>query len=213
MIVGQALDMAAHQPDVGNVIVHRAGDLLVLVDSGVTTAFRDAIRSAADDLAPWSKILLLTTHGHPDHVGNNDLVNDLGDGLDRSNVQHFVSAHDASQYRDDGLPYWITSLERVSGLVPGFEDPADAARRLLAMYRPYVPVTDVTRTYEELPLEHLVIGSQHVSVGRSETVPSRSSAPTATAPARSSSTFPGHDCCTCPTNRTGRAARCTTPTR
>ncbi len=163
MIVGQALDMAAHQPDVGNVIVHRAGDLLVLVDSGVTTAFRDAIRSAADDLAPWSKILLLTTHGHPDHVGNNDLVNDLGDGLDRSNVQHFVSAHDASQYRDDGLPYWITSLERVSGLVPGFEDPADAARRLLAMYRPYVPVTDVTRTYEELPLEHLVIGSQHVS--------------------------------------------------
>ncbi|MGV9863641.1 MBL fold metallo-hydrolase [Rhodococcus koreensis] len=163
MIVGQALDMAAHQPDVGNVIVHRAGDLLVLVDSGVTTAFRDAIRSAADDLAPWSKILLLTTHGHPDHVGNNDLVSDLGDGLDRSNVQHFVSAHDASQYRDDGLPYWITSLERVSGLVPGFEDPADAARRLLAMYRPYVPVTDVTRTYEELPLEHLVIGSQHVS--------------------------------------------------
>ncbi|MEN0139977.1 MAG: MBL fold metallo-hydrolase, partial [Rhodococcus sp. (in: high G+C Gram-positive bacteria)] len=156
-------DMAAQQPDVGNVIVHRAGNLLVIVDSGVTTAFRDAIRSAAEDLAPWSKILLLTTHGHPDHVANNDLITDLGAELDRSDLHHYVSAHDASQYRDRGLPYWITSLGRVSGLVPGFDDPADAARRLLAMYQPYVPVTDITRTYEELPLEHLVIGSQHVS--------------------------------------------------
>lgn len=81
MIVGQELDMVAGQPDVCNVIVHRAGDLLVLVDSGVTSVFRDAIRSAADDLAPWSNILLLTTHGHPDHVGNNDLIAELGDGL------------------------------------------------------------------------------------------------------------------------------------
>ncbi|MBC2893280.1 MBL fold metallo-hydrolase [Rhodococcus sp. 4CII] len=163
MIVGQELDMVAGQPDVCNVIVHRAGDLLVLVDSGVTSVFRDAIRSAADDLAPWSNILLLTTHGHPDHVGNNDLIAELGDGIDRANVHHFVSAHDAVQYRDHGISYWITSLGRVSGLVPGFEDPSAAARQLLAMYRPYVPVTDITRTYEELPLEHLVIGSQHVS--------------------------------------------------
>ena len=163
MIVGQELDMAARQPDVGNVIVHRAGDLLVLVDSGVTTVIRDAIRSAADDLAPWSKILLLTTHGHPDHVGNNDIITDLGDGLDRSNVHHFVSAHDASQYHDHGLAYWTTSLDRVSGLVPGFEDSSAAALRLLAMYQPYVPITDLTRTYEELPPDHLVIGSQHMS--------------------------------------------------
>src|SRR6476661_7197352 len=156
MIVGQELDLVGGQPDVCNVIVHRAGDLLVLVDSGVTSVFRDAIRSAAEDLAPWSKILLLTTHGHPDHVANNDLVTELGEGIDRANVHHFVSAHDAGQYHDDGMSYWITSLGRVSGLVPGFEDPSAAARQLLAMYQPYVPITDVTRTYEELPLEHLV---------------------------------------------------------
>ena len=51
----------------------------------------------------------------PDHVGNNDIITNLGDGLDRSNVHHSVSAHDASQYHDHGLPYWTTSLDRVSG--------------------------------------------------------------------------------------------------
>lgn len=155
--------MAARQPDVCNVIVHRTGDLLVIVDSGVTSTIRDAIRSAAEDLAPWSKILLLTTHGHVDHVGNNDIVKDLGAELNPSDVRHFVSVHDVDQYHDDGLSYWTTSLARISGLVPGFEDPAAAARGLISMFQPFVPITEITRTYEELPLEHLRIGSQHMS--------------------------------------------------
>ena len=155
--------MAARQPDVCNVIVHRTGELLVIVDSGVTSTVRDAIRSAADDLAPWSRILLLTTHGHPDHVGNNDIVKELGAQLDPSSIRHYVSAHDVAQYHDHGLSYWTTSLGRVSGLVPGFEDPATAAHRLLDLFQPMVPITDITRTFEELPLEHLTIGSQHMS--------------------------------------------------
>ena len=163
LIMGQELDMRARQPDVCNVIVHRAGDVLVLIDSGVTSTIRDAIRSAAEDIAPWSKILLLTTHGHPDHVGNNDIVKDLGAQLDRADVRHFVSAHDAGQYQDNGLSYWTTSLKRVSGLVSGFEDPVAAARRLLGMFQPMVPITDITRTYEELPMEHLRVGSLHMS--------------------------------------------------
>lgn len=163
LIMGQELDMRARQPDVSNVIVHRTGDLLVLIDSGVTSTIRDSIRSAAGDLAGWSKILLLTTHGHADHVGNNDIVNDLGTGLDRSDVHHFVSAHDAGQYHDNGLHYWTTSLSRVSGLVPGFDDPVPAARGLLGMFQPMIPITGITRTYEELPMEHLTIGSLHLS--------------------------------------------------
>ena len=163
LIVGQELNMAAGQPDVCNVIVHRTGDTLVLVDSGVTSTIRDAIRTVADDLGPWSKILLLTTHGHPDHVGNNDIVKELGADLDPSAVQHFVSAYDAGQYRDLGISYWTTNLSRISGLVPGFDDPAATAHRLLGLFHPMVPITDITRTYEELPMEHLTIGTQHVS--------------------------------------------------
>jgi glyoxylase-like metal-dependent hydrolase (beta-lactamase superfamily II) len=163
LIVGQELVMAVGQPDVCNVIVHRAGDTLVIVDSGVTSTIRDAIRSAAQNLGPWSKILLLTTHGHPDHVGNNDIITELSAHLDPSDVQHFVSAYDAAQYRDLGVSYWTTNLTRLSGLVPGFDDPAVAARRLLDMFQPMVPITDFTRTFEELPMEHLTIGTQHVS--------------------------------------------------
>ncbi|CAM3956435.1 MBL fold metallo-hydrolase [Smaragdicoccus niigatensis] len=162
MIVGQELIMAAGQPDVCNVIVHRTGELLVVVDTGATSVVRDAIRSIADDLRPWSKVLLLTTHAHIDHVANNDLIHELGAGLDPADVQHYVSAHDAAQY-PASVGYWVTSMSRVSGLAPGFDDPEAAARRLLGLFEPVVAVTDVTRTYEELPLEHLTIGTQHLS--------------------------------------------------
>ncbi|MCE5292633.1 MAG: MBL fold metallo-hydrolase, partial [Nocardiaceae bacterium] len=64
LIVGQELNMAAGQPDVCNVILHRTGDVLVIVDTGATSVIRDAIRSIAEDLQPWSKVLLLTTHAH-----------------------------------------------------------------------------------------------------------------------------------------------------
>jgi glyoxylase-like metal-dependent hydrolase (beta-lactamase superfamily II) len=163
LIVGRELDIAARQPDVCNVIVHRTGDTLVIVDSGLTSIVRDAIRAAAGELGPWSKLLLLTTHGHPDHVGNNDIVEELGAELDPADVQHYVSAYDANQYRDKGISYWTTNLGRVAGLVPGFDDPAAAARRLLDLFEPMVPITGNTRTYEELPLEHLAIGNQHLS--------------------------------------------------
>ncbi|MCX4960718.1 hypothetical protein [Streptomyces virginiae] len=39
---------------------HRAGDTLVLVDTGVTTPFRTARREAADPDAPWSRPPLRT---------------------------------------------------------------------------------------------------------------------------------------------------------
>lgn len=48
----------------------------MLVDTGVTAAFRAALREAADRVGHWSRALVLTTHGHLDHVGNNDLADE-----------------------------------------------------------------------------------------------------------------------------------------
>ena len=69
LVLGQVLDVAHDQPDVANALVHRAGEVLFLVDTGVTTAIRDALRAAVDRVGPWSRLVVLTTHGHPDRAG------------------------------------------------------------------------------------------------------------------------------------------------
>lgn len=52
LVVGRELDLAHGRPDVANALVHRAGDTLVLVDTGVTEPFRTALREAAGRVGP-----------------------------------------------------------------------------------------------------------------------------------------------------------------
>jgi hypothetical protein len=57
LVFGQALDVAHDKPDAANALVHRAGQTLFLVDTGVTDAFRAACgrRSTASARGPaWS---------------------------------------------------------------------------------------------------------------------------------------------------------------
>ncbi|MEU8776980.1 MBL fold metallo-hydrolase [Streptomyces sp. NPDC048606] len=152
LVLGRELDLDHGRPDVANALVHRAGDTLVLVDTGVTTAFRAALREATRRVGPWSRALLLTTHGHPDHVGNNDLVDELG-----VPAEHYVPAPDLDQMRDP-VAYWARSLARVAGVVP-VPDPAGAAEGLMALFSPMRPFAAGTRTYEELVPERIRIGS------------------------------------------------------
>lgn len=51
LVIGQELDMAKGQPDVGNALLHRVDDTLFLVDTGVTAAFRSALTEAIDRVA------------------------------------------------------------------------------------------------------------------------------------------------------------------
>ncbi|EFL13571.1 MBL fold metallo-hydrolase [Streptomyces sp. C] len=153
LVAGQALDLARGRPDVANALVHRTGDTLVLVDTGVTEPFRAALREAADRVGPWSRVLLLTTHGHLDHVGNNDLADVLG-----VPAEHYVPAPDLGQMRDP-VAYWVRAFERVAGLgvLPG--PPREAAEKVVSLFRPLRPFGATTRTYEERPPERIRIGS------------------------------------------------------
>lgn len=152
LVLGQELDLAHDQPDVANALVHRAGDTLVLVDTGVTPAFRAALRAAADRVGPWSRALLLTTHGHPDHVGNNDLADELG-----VPVEHYVPAPDLDQMQDP-QSYWVRSFERIAWAAPL---PApELADKVMSLFAPMRPFAATTRTYEERPPERIRIGSQ-----------------------------------------------------
>ncbi|MFE2476598.1 MBL fold metallo-hydrolase [Streptomyces sp. NPDC059389] len=152
LVLGQELDVERGQPDVGNALVHGAGETLVVVDTGVTEAFRAALREAMDRVGPWSRVLVLTTHGHPDHVGNNDLADELG-----VPVEHRVPAPDLDQMRDPAS-YWVRAFERVEGMAP-LPAPALAGPALVSLFRPYRPFAATARTYEERPLERIRIGS------------------------------------------------------
>ncbi|MFD0266235.1 MBL fold metallo-hydrolase [Streptomyces sp. NPDC127106] len=153
LVLGQELDVEHDQPDVANALVHRVGDTLVMIDTGVTAAFRAALRDAADRVGPWSRALVLTTHGHPDHVGNNDLADELG-----VPVEHYVPALDLDQMRDPAS-YWVRSFDRITGLPPLPAPPAATAGKVVSLFQPMRPFGATTRTYEERPLERIRIGS------------------------------------------------------
>ncbi|MFD8981308.1 MBL fold metallo-hydrolase [Streptomyces sp. NPDC059564] len=153
LVLGQELDVGHDQPDVANALAHRAGDTLVLVDTGVTAAFRAALREAADRVGPWSRALVLTTHGHLDHVANNDLADELG-----VPAEHYVPAADLDQMRDPAS-YWVSSFDRITGLAP-LPAPSALAGQVVSLFQPMRPFGATTRTYEERPLERIRIGSQ-----------------------------------------------------
>ncbi|WP_181784029.1 MBL fold metallo-hydrolase [Pseudonocardia pini] len=153
LVLGQELDVAKDQPDVANALVHRVGDTLVLVDTGVTTGFRAALKAATATVGPWTRALVLTTHGHPDHVGNNDLADELG-----VPVEHYVPARDLDQMRDPA-PYWVHSFSRLPGVVPLVAPPSLAGTKVASLFQPMLPFGATTRTYEERPLERIRIGS------------------------------------------------------
>jgi glyoxylase-like metal-dependent hydrolase (beta-lactamase superfamily II) len=153
LVLGQELDVAHDQPDVANALVHRVEDTLVLVDTGVTSAFRAALKAATRRVGEWSRAVVLTTHGHPDHVGNNDLADELG-----VPVEHFVPARDLDQMRDPSA-YWTRSMARIAGVVPMPAPPSLAGNKVVSLFQPLRPFGSATRTYEERPLERIRIGS------------------------------------------------------
>ncbi|MFJ6780568.1 MBL fold metallo-hydrolase [Streptomyces yangpuensis] len=151
LVLGQELDLAHDRPDVANALAHRAGDTLVLVDTGAGRAFRAALRTAADRIGPWSRALVLTTHGHLDHVGNNDLADELG-----VPAEHYVPARDLDQMRDP-KSYWARSFQRIAWAAP-LPAPALAAQ-VVSLFAPMRPFAAATRTYEQRPLERIRIGA------------------------------------------------------
>jgi glyoxylase-like metal-dependent hydrolase (beta-lactamase superfamily II) len=161
LVIGQELDVAHEQPDVGHALVHRAGEYLVLVDTGVTEAFRAALRTAVDRVGPWSRLLLLTTHGHTDHVGNNDLVDELA--AERGvPAEHWVPARDLAQMRDP-VTYWEHAFDRIAGVAALPAPPALSASKIVSLFQPLRPFGATTRAYEERPLERLRLGSARMT--------------------------------------------------
>jgi len=157
LVLGQPLVFDKGQPDVANALLHRVDDTLFLVDTGVTEAFRKALLTAVDRLGPWQHLVLLTTHGHVDHIGNNDLIDQLA--AERNvKVEHFLPALDAQQMIDP-LAYWSSNFDQVGGVVPLPAPPKLVASKVVSLFTPMRPFGRTSRSYEELPLERISIGT------------------------------------------------------
>ena len=158
LVLGQDLNVAANQPDVANVLLHRVGRTLFMIDTGVTVEFRAAVKNAVDLVGQWDRLVVLITHGHPDHVGNNDLADELAHerGIP---AEVLVPAADLRQMQNPQA-YWKSQLDRVPGLAPLPASPGLAAVKITSLFEPYHPFSDHTHTDEQTPPEAIIIGSR-----------------------------------------------------
>ena len=161
LVLGQEVDVDKGQPDAGNALVHRVDDTLFLVDTGVTNEFRAALIRAIERVGPWHKLVLLTTHGHVDHIGNNDLPDELASTKDIT-VEHYVPVHDLPQMVDP-LHYWKATFDRVVGVTPWPAPPGLVANKVVSLFQPLRPFGRTTRAFEELPLERFAVGAQRLT--------------------------------------------------
>jgi len=134
-------------PDLPTTAVFRSGPRLYLLDTGVGPEQRDAIlelakRSAAEE--PIEELVLLNSHGHLDHLGNNDVIGEIP----AKKASHYIprAARPALRFESffgamykRGLPYFdyleglalppdaVASLLRALGADSGLTG-ADVAR-------------------------------------------------------------------------------------
>jgi glyoxylase-like metal-dependent hydrolase (beta-lactamase superfamily II) len=81
--------------NVPNIMALHAGRELYLLDSGLGPAQRAAITGLASRLAGrFDRVTLLNSHGHADHMGNNDVLADLG----AARTQHLISEKSAPYF-------------------------------------------------------------------------------------------------------------------
>lgn len=123
-------------PDIPTIAVYRTDRTLYLLDTGVGPVQRDAIRTLASRDAPPDELVLLNSHGHIDHLGNNDLVEQLAAGTRRHLIPRAARASvDFEPFFRDlyrrGLPYfdYLEGLDldptTVAGLLQALGAPAD----------------------------------------------------------------------------------------
>ncbi len=153
LVTGRPMNLAALEADVANALVHVAGDTLYLVDSGATPDFREPLRRVFGQAGAVRRIVLVNTHGHPDHVGNNGIVHEL----DAADVEHWLPRADLPIMHDSGA-YFSANFADVDAYQP-LPMPADQmADGLHTMFDPLDTHLEGARRFEDAVLEPLAVG-------------------------------------------------------
>jgi len=154
MVVGRELAVEKGEADIANSILFKDEDVVYWIDSGATAAFVGPLRQAFDQLKPYAKVVLVNTHGHVEHVGNNALLNELG----AASVEHYIPQAEIAKARDY-LQYFTGAFTPVAPYIESFADPAAGAAKLMTLFEPLNVETGVMTTLESRPFQEIIVGS------------------------------------------------------
>jgi glyoxylase-like metal-dependent hydrolase (beta-lactamase superfamily II) len=165
--------------DVPNVLAYRHGERMYLLDSGAGPTIRASILKVLHDVGPVESFTLLNSHGHADHVGNNDVIR-LAQAKQRNHYiahaglplldapSYFASQFSTlSAYYDPTAGYQVHRMRwRAAGVGRDVAQAILGERRTLELFfARYLrrfgqlrPSPETMRTYESLPTRPFVIG-------------------------------------------------------
>jgi glyoxylase-like metal-dependent hydrolase (beta-lactamase superfamily II) len=153
LIVGLARDMEKNIPNIANAVMYKVGSTLVVIDNGATEGFREYLNKASDQLRPFNKAILLITHGHCDHTGNNGWIDTLG-----VPAVAYISNADLSMMRDQAGTY-APLVDSVAPFVPHLPSGKEFAAAALRPFGKLDLDTKSLQFFETLPLERIEIGT------------------------------------------------------
>jgi len=151
-IVGRPRDMEKKIADVANVVMYKSGSTLVVVDDGATPGFREYLNKAADQLKPFDKAVLIITHGHTDHTGNNGWIDTLG-----VPAMAYMSDHDVAMMRDQ-VGAFAPLVDAVRPFVPGLPAGKQFMEGMIAQFGELDLEMKSLTFFETLPLEEIEVG-------------------------------------------------------
>jgi glyoxylase-like metal-dependent hydrolase (beta-lactamase superfamily II) len=87
LVEGKIPSTIMKEPDIANSVVYKADNILYIFDTGATVFFRSRLHSAIERLRPFKKVILMNSHCHPDHVGNNSILKEING----AETEHYIS--------------------------------------------------------------------------------------------------------------------------
>jgi glyoxylase-like metal-dependent hydrolase (beta-lactamase superfamily II) len=154
MVIGRVLDVAKGQADIGNAVLYRRRETLYMIDTGATLSFRPFLRKAINELRPFRNVVLLNSHGHLDHTGNNAMVTRIAGPR---HWCYYMSRRDFP-IADNRTAWLLRAVRLISGYVPGFDDPGAATHQILSLFDPQSTLRGGRRAIESLPQRRIRIG-------------------------------------------------------
>jgi glyoxylase-like metal-dependent hydrolase (beta-lactamase superfamily II) len=113
-IHGEMPKDASKAPDWRNVVIYRSANRLYLIDSGGGSAIRSSIQRILSEVGEVESFTLINSHGHLDHICNNDVVSstsaDRKRHLLRREAIEFVKSDFSASWRTSSITSTPTSI-------------------------------------------------------------------------------------------------------
>jgi glyoxylase-like metal-dependent hydrolase (beta-lactamase superfamily II) len=152
LVVGRPRSMETDSCDIANVVMYKAGPVLVVIDNGARPEHRAYLNAAADQLRPFREAVLIITHGHADHTGNNAWIDMLG-----VPARAYMSDHDLATMHDQ-VATFTPLFDGVRPFMPELPPTREFLLSVMAQFGELALAVKSLVFFETLPLEKIEIG-------------------------------------------------------